>query len=661
MFAFDHAGRTLWMNAGYRTALAAPDGLALSVYLLLEGYFAKERPHQGTLDQIEAWQRALALTTIAALGVSNFDPMGAETEDTGALDLFAPASSADVDPVPVGPSPVDVGRIVAARREREAEMVAAREAAQTAEQDARAARYARDAARGELSPAGERLEMLVGVPGASEDLITDLRLKLDAYPLLTADEEVELARQIEAGLFARERLDTMNLTERRSPLGRELKQLSAAGTQAFERFLGANVRLVLTLAGKHLNRGLEYADLVQEGLLGLIRAVEKFDYTKGFKFSTYATWWIRQAITRALADLGSLIRIPAHMVELQSKIGAEIGRFEVENGRAPNVYELAAALNLSPHEVANARGYVYQFVSFDLDIGTFGDGDTTLGEKLIDRDASSDAVEHVAAAELVGKLRATLRGLSEREANVICMRFGLRDGMPKTLDQIGDHYGLTRERIRQIEKKTMEQLREGPALQRLRAYREFESLSGLHAVSPFEQRSSERVAALHRAAQGPPTMPEAARPASARDVVDDSTSPYDLAEIQPGSFAHLVDLYRRGSAIGSIAAETGMELRDVVARLCRAVFEFDDELDNELLAPRHGLAWEPSERERVFIAYRSGTGIARIAQDHGRTPLAVAWQLLDSPRRPVVVPKKLLQALRRSNAGRLRHGAADDR
>lgn len=666
LFAFDHAGRTLWMNAGYRMALAAADGFALSIYLLLEGHFAKERPQQGTLDQIEASQRALALTTIAALGASVFDPIGAETEDSGALDVFANTPNNDAQPMLGGPSPVDVGRIVAARREREAEIDAAQEAARVAEADARTARYARDAARGELSDAGERLELLAGVHGASDDLIADLRSKLDAYPLLTAEDEVDLARQVEAGLFARERLDTMNLTERRSTLGRELKLVSAHGVKAFDRFAASNVRLVFSLAGKYVNRGVDYPDLVQEGLLGLIRAIEKFDFTKGFKFSTYATWWVRQAISRALADTGSLIRIPVHMVEQHNKLRSSARQFETEHGREPSTAELAATAGIPTDEAAAALRFVYQFASLDKDISD-GEASATLADVLVDEDAV-EPLDMVIAAELVAALDETLNRLDDRASGTIRMRFGLGGEPQRTLDQIGDAYDVTRERIRQIEKKTMERLRANPAVEaRLGGYTtlEFDRI-GLHALEPFvlgpRTPSLERVHLQSVGAGSAVVAPQTRQAHVPHDTQADALEPpapdsVEMQAIESGSDAHLVDLYRGGASLAMIESEAELDSRAVMTRLCVLLLGLTGEIDDELLAPRQGLPWEPSERERVLTSYRNGVAVARIAADHGRTPLAVGWQLLDSPRRPVQVPRKLLRELRRSPAGCLRQTA----
>ena len=288
-------------------------------------------------------------------------------------------------------------------------------------------------------------------------------------PLLNAAEEVELAMRIEAGLFAEEKLGGMTDAEKRSQLGRELAWVARDGQRAKSHLLGANLRLVVSLAKRYTGRGMQFLDLIQEGNLGLIRAVEKFDYTKGFKFSTYATWWIRQAITRAMADQARTIRIPVHMVEVINKLARVQRQMLQDLGREPTPEELSRELDMTPEKVVEVQKYGREPISLHTPLGE--DGDSEFGDLIEDTEAVVPA-DAVGFTMLQKQLESLLDSLSEREAGVIRMRFGLGDGMPKTLDQIGDTFGVTRERIRQIESKTMAKLRHPSRSQSLRDYLE---------------------------------------------------------------------------------------------------------------------------------------------------------------------------------------------
>ena len=294
-------------------------------------------------------------------------------------------------------------------------------------------------------------------------------LYLDAIaktPLLSAEEEVQLARAIEAGLFAQEILDG-NETTSTDATREELEQLVELGEQAMQRFIKANLRLVVSVARKYGRAQMPLLDLVQEGNTGLIRAVEKFDYTKGFKFSTYATWWIRQAITRAMADQARTIRIPVHMVEVINKLARVQRQMLQDLGREPTPEELAVELDMTPEKVVEVQKYGREPISLHTPLGE--DGDSEFGDLIEDSEAvvPADAVSFTLLQE---QLHAVLDTLSEREAGVVSMRFGLTDGQPKTLDEIGKVYGVTRERIRQIESKTMSKLRHPSRSQVLRDY-----------------------------------------------------------------------------------------------------------------------------------------------------------------------------------------------
>lgn len=307
------------------------------------------------------------------------------------------------------------------------------------------------------------------ITGATADPVKDYLKQIGKVALLNAAEEVELAMRIEAGLFAEEKLNAMTDQEKRSQLGRELQWVARDGQRAKSHLLGANLRLVVSLAKRYTGRGMQFLDLIQEGNLGLIRAVEKFDYTKGFKFSTYATWWIRQAITRAMADQARTIRIPVHMVEVINKLARVQRQMLQDLGREPTPEELSRELDMTPEKVIEVQKYGREPISLHTPLGE--DGDSEFGDLIEDTEAVVPA-DAVGFTMLQKQLESLLDSLSEREAGVIRMRFGLGDGMPKTLDQIGDTFGVTRERIRQIESKTMAKLRHPSRSQSLRDYLE---------------------------------------------------------------------------------------------------------------------------------------------------------------------------------------------
>ncbi len=307
------------------------------------------------------------------------------------------------------------------------------------------------------------------ITGATADPVKDYLKQIGKVPLLNAAEEVELAMRIEAGLFAEEKLSHMSPAEKSSQVGLDLQWVARDGQRAKSHLLGANLRLVVSLAKRYTGRGMQFLDLIQEGNLGLIRAVEKFDYTKGFKFSTYATWWIRQAITRAMADQARTIRIPVHMVEVINKLARVQRQMLQDLGREPTPEELSRELDMTPEKVIEVQKYGREPISLHTPLGE--DGDSEFGDLIEDTEAVVPA-DAVGFTMLQRQLESLLDSLSEREAGVIRMRFGLGDGQPKTLDQIGDTFGVTRERIRQIESKTMAKLRHPSRSQSLRDYLE---------------------------------------------------------------------------------------------------------------------------------------------------------------------------------------------
>ncbi|MFD2673963.1 RNA polymerase sigma factor [Gulosibacter bifidus] len=305
------------------------------------------------------------------------------------------------------------------------------------------------------------------ITGATADPVKDYLKQIGKVPLLDAAEEVDLAMRIEAGLYAEDKL--LRNPDFDPKFKRELKWIVRDGRRAKSHLLGANLRLVVSLAKRYTGRGMQFLDLIQEGNLGLIRAVEKFDYTKGFKFSTYATWWIRQAITRAMADQARTIRIPVHMVEVINKLARVQRQMLQDLGREPTPEELAHELDMTPEKVIEVQKYGREPISLHTPLGE--DGDSEFGDLIEDTEAVVPA-DAVSFTMLQRQLESLLDSLSEREAGVIRMRFGLGDGMPKTLDQIGETFGVTRERIRQIESKTMAKLRHPSRSQSLRDYLE---------------------------------------------------------------------------------------------------------------------------------------------------------------------------------------------
>ena len=304
---------------------------------------------------------------------------------------------------------------------------------------------------------------------ASADSVRAYLKQIGKVALLNAEEEVELAKRIEAGLYATQL--TTELADRGEKLPaaqrRDMAWICRDGDRAKNHLLEANLRLVVSLAKRYTGRGMAFLDLIQEGNLGLIRAVEKFDYTKGYKFSTYATWWIRQAITRAMADQARTIRIPVHMVEVINKLGRIQRELLQDLGREPTPEELAKEMDITPEKVLEIQQYAREPISLDQTIGD--EGDSQLGDFIEDSEAVV-AVDAVSFTLLQDQLQSVLETLSEREAGVVRLRFGLTDGQPRTLDEIGQVYGVTRERIRQIESKTMSKLRHPSRSQVLRDY-----------------------------------------------------------------------------------------------------------------------------------------------------------------------------------------------
>jgi RNA polymerase primary sigma factor len=388
-----------------------------------------------------------------------------DAADLNLDDLEVDDVAADAEDTDIEPSDAEDGQAASPAAASEAPADEDEEIAEPSEKDKASGDFVWDEDESEaLRQARKDAELT-----ASADSVRAYLKQIGKVALLNAEEEVELAKRIEAGLYATQLMT--ELTERGDKLPaaqrRDMVWICRDGDRAKNHLLEANLRLVVSLAKRYTGRGMAFLDLIQEGNLGLIRAVEKFDYTKGYKFSTYATWWIRQAITRAMADQARTIRIPVHMVEVINKLGRIQRELLQDLGREPTPEELAKEMDITPEKVLEIQQYAREPISLDQTIGD--EGDSQLGDFIEDSEAVV-AVDAVSFTLLQDQLQSVLETLSEREAGVVRLRFGLTDGQPRTLDEIGQVYGVTRERIRQIESKTMSKLRHPSRSQVLRDY-----------------------------------------------------------------------------------------------------------------------------------------------------------------------------------------------
>ena len=390
------------------------------------------------------------------------DPDG----DSDAVEIGGPLPAAPIDMAYSGPAPDEPG----APQERAGEQKPG-----TGQRDVAAAAGRLPQAAGEESqdePLVSRDDdedlpaARVAVAGATADPVKDYLKQIGKVPLLNARQEVELAKRIEAGLFAEEKL-AGGSGVLRADQSIDLEQVAEDGRKAKNHLVEANLRLVVSLARRYTGRGMLFLDLIQEGNMGLMRGVEKFDYTRGYKFSTYATWWIRQAITRAMAEQSRTIRLPVHMVEIISRLARVQRQMLQDLGREPTPDELAAELDMTPEKLIEVQKYGREPISLHIPLGE--DGDSEFGDLIEDTGAIQPG-EAVSFTLLQEQLHSVLGTLSDREAGVVSMRFGLADGQPKTLDEIGKVYGVTRERIRQIESNTMSKLRHPSRSKLLRDY-----------------------------------------------------------------------------------------------------------------------------------------------------------------------------------------------
>jgi RNA polymerase primary sigma factor len=391
-----------------------------------------------------------------------------ETEDLELDDLEGEASDGDdtdADDTAADEADAEEGAETGSKKAAVAESVDEEEIVEPSEKDKASGDFVWDEDESEaLRQARKDAELT-----ASADSVRAYLKQIGKVALLNAEEEVELAKRIEAGLYATQLMIELSDRGEKLPAAqrRDMSWICRDGDRAKNHLLEANLRLVVSLAKRYTGRGMAFLDLIQEGNLGLIRAVEKFDYTKGYKFSTYATWWIRQAITRAMADQARTIRIPVHMVEVINKLGRIQRELLQDLGREPTPEELAKEMDITPEKVLEIQQYAREPISLDQTIGD--EGDSQLGDFIEDSEAVV-AVDAVSFTLLQDQLQSVLETLSEREAGVVRLRFGLTDGQPRTLDEIGQVYGVTRERIRQIESKTMSKLRHPSRSQVLRDY-----------------------------------------------------------------------------------------------------------------------------------------------------------------------------------------------
>ncbi|MFZ9927055.1 MAG: RNA polymerase sigma factor [Candidatus Nanopelagicaceae bacterium] len=426
-----------------------------------------ERPKFLTKAEIEARKAALAAELQKEIEAKSPAPKVEKSEKTAPAKTGSKVAKAQVDGQDVELEEVDLEDLESLEKELVSDNLEGVENIVDAERKEKPVEPEDDRAGFTLTASEEDdlPAQTVVTAGATADPVKDYLKQIGRVPLLNAEQEVELAKRVEAGLFAEETLNSGSKFEKK--LKRELDWIAEDGRRAKNHLLEANLRLVVSLAKRYTGRGMLFLDLIQEGNLGLIRAVEKFDYTKGYKFSTYATWWIRQAITRAMADQARTIRIPVHMVEVINKLARVQRQMLQDLGREPTPEELAKELDMTPEKVVEVQKYGREPISLHTPLGE--EGDSEFGDLIEDSEAvvPADAVSFTLLQE---QLHSVLDTLSEREAGVVAMRFGLTDGQPKTLDEIGKVYGVTRERIRQIESKTMSKLRHPSRSQVLRDY-----------------------------------------------------------------------------------------------------------------------------------------------------------------------------------------------
>lgn len=647
VFALDHDRATIWLNEKHREALKNgdqedPHGLIKTLlFLLFESHFPQAHLQKQTLEQIEAWQRLVAVALGVAEGTGSSgladdeSDVGTESEisptgrpsnqnelesnvDGDAVSQVQPDAEDWADEFPVGPIFISKDEAHQPKRKK------------------------------------SRID-------SSDDALRDYLRDIGRFSLLSAAEEVEFAAQVEAGVLAEEALSRLSEREKRSMEGRELSWVARQGQRAKDSLINSNLRLVVSLARRYQNRGLEFLDLIQEGNAGLIHAVEKFDYTKGFKFSTYATWWIRQSIARALADKGSAIRLPVHMVEVGAKITNAQKSLIEELGRAPRNAEIASRADVPEQTVELYLRMSRPVTSLnrltidgdwneseELAPDEFGAPRVTVteyGETLVD---DFDPIEAALAAMMLqSQIQTVLAALDERSGQIISMRFGLGGDEPQTLDAIGDHFGVTRERVRQLEKKALEHLRSPGVMAKL--------VGTAHARVGREQKpalqsdeqdtTGSAHAETHDDAQAIEQLTAFIGSLSALEPDDEETLETPDAPERgwtPAELLSLLRAYRDVRHIGQAAQIASVEERDAAIALTRLLVWERGPIDDFINATNHGAAWSPEDSAALLEAFADEPDLHDIARSFGRTQLAIAWRLLNNTSHPVAIPGRLL-------------------
>lgn len=686
VFLIDHERATIWLNERHRGLLANgdsddPHGLVKTLlFLLFETYFPQAHLQQTTIDQIEAWQGMVAV----ALGVKDF----IAAEEVAVADGDDEAA---VDEIENGVLP-QVGANIAKREEARTDGI-----------------WETDQNDGEAEQSPGSVEILPDDNGIenhedeededesgddegeaarkskltgewSSDSMREYLAIIGRHDLLNAEEEVELAQRIEAGIFAEERLEPMSEKEKRSAAGRDLLWVARNGRRASDKLISSNLRLVVSIARRYQKRGLELLDLIQEGNAGLVHAAEMFDYTRGLKFSTYATWWIRQAVTRAIADKGSAIRLPVHMGEFGNHVKSARAELEAELGRVPSNAEIAERMDVDEKKIELFLRMSKPVYSLNK---IFAGGDwsepedmvsdeygaptieaTEFGDTLLD---DIDPIEEALVAMMVQtQIDTVLSMLDDRAAGVIIRRFGLGGEDAMTLDAIGEVYGVTRERIRQIEQKAFKTLREPQVLRRLAgeigAGNDVQTNTRARSEAVFDALAPDAAieiesliqpdAEVKVARSDGPLAEDLARLMDSFEALvpdDEETleSPDELERAwRSAELRQLLQTYRDTRHVRNTAQISIVDERDAAIALTRLLLWNDGPIDDFVNAPNHGAHWAPEDSSRIVEDFAAGIDLQGLARAYGRTQLAIGWRLLDSTAHPVDIPHRLFDEAR---------------
>jgi RNA polymerase sigma factor (sigma-70 family) len=640
VFLLEHERRTIWLNELHRdalsTAAAEPHGvLKTLLFLLLEQHFQPSQLQQTTIDRIEAMQTLIAVALGAQqVNIADLQEEAVATEPAHRLpdltvidDDEGPADDRVASPQSEISVPVELDDVDGDYELDEDEDSDADSSAGWSDQD-------------------EESDLETPAIDWRTDSVRDYLSLIGRHPLLQAHEEVSLGRRIEAGVLAEERRTKLQQGEHSRREARELAWIVNDGKAAMNQMTASNLRLVVSLAKRYQNHGLELMDLIQEGNTGLVRAVEKFDFQLGYKFSTYATWWIRQAITRALADKGQTIRLPVHMAELGNRI--RVARRELSREDfTPSEADIADKIGESVAKVHLFETMTRPMLSLNAP-HQYGDWDQPddlgvdeFGAPTVETVEFGDAIENefddiesaIGSQMLSMQLESLLDSLNEREAGVIRMRFGLGDGVPKTLDEIGGVFGVTRERIRQIEAKTLAKLRRPSVLE------------ALGYVAPAVTQDVPDGAAAEADPFDAPIKPVAAieadlAPISAIESVTVGAADAMERAWSVGDLRRLLRTYRQQRHVRASASAEGFVDRDAALALTRLLLWETGPIDDFVGSPNHGAPWAAEETAAVLQAHRSDEPLDVIAARHGRTQLAIGWRLLDSTAQVVDVPDR---------------------